>query len=98
VPLFEERAGVRGPSRSCCCARSKDRVGHVPHVFFGMIEIDDLHGPWKVFSGQIPDPGRTVAHDHYLLGLRESALLCQLVEQPGKAALGGAARHIAHTV
>ena len=51
LPLFEERAGVRSPSRSRCCASSKDGVGHVPHVFFGMIEIDDLHGLGKVFSG-----------------------------------------------
>ncbi len=98
LPLFEERAGVCGPDGSRGCAASKDRVGHVPHVFFGMIEIKDLHGSWKVFGGQIPDPRRAVAHDHHLLGLLQPALQRQLVEQPVKAALGRAARHIAHTL
>ena len=73
-------------------------MSHVPHMLFGMIKIEDLHGPWKVFGGQIPDPWRTVAHDHDLLGLLQPALHSQLVEQPAKAALGGAASHIAQTV
>jgi hypothetical protein len=65
LSLFEQRAGVRGPDRSHCCAASKDSMGYVPHMFFGMREIHDLHGPCKVFGGQIPDPWRAVAqHDH----------------------------------
>ena len=87
-----------GPDRSRGCAASKDRVGHLPHVFFGMREIKDLHGSWKVFGSQIPDPRRALTHDHHLLGLLEPALARQLVEQAVKAALGRAARHIAHTV
>ena len=69
VPLFQQRAGVCGPGRSPCCAASKDRMGYVPHVFFGMIEIKDLHRPCKVFGSQLPDPWRAIAQHDYLLGL-----------------------------
>ena len=65
LPLFEEGAGGRGPGRSRGCARSKDRVSHVPDVFFGMREIDDLYGSGKVFRGQIPDPRCAVANDDH---------------------------------
>jgi 1,4-alpha-glucan branching enzyme len=61
-------------------------------------EIKDLHGPWKMFGGQIPDPRCAVAQHDHLLRLRESTIQCQLVEHPTKATLGCATSHIAHTV
>src|SRR2546425_600130 len=47
---------------------------------------------------QVPNPGGAVAQDHHLLGLLQSTLPGQLVEQPSKAALGGATSYIAYTV
>src|SRR5260370_36369575 len=49
--------------------RPKTAWAYVPYMFFGTIEINDLHRPWKVLGGQIPYPWRTVAHDHYQASL-----------------------------
>ncbi len=50
LPLFEQRARLASPDRSRCCPAAKDSVSHLPHMFFGMREIYDLHGPRKVES------------------------------------------------
>jgi hypothetical protein len=74
LPLFKQRASCSGPARRSFRGSSKDSVGHVPHMLFGMVEINDLHGSGKVFGHQVPNPRRAVTQDHHLLGLLQSTL------------------------
>src|SRR5260221_1708195 len=81
LPLFKQRARRSGPARRNFRGSSKDSVGHVPHMLFGMGEIDDVHGSRKVFGGQVPNPRRAVAHDHHPASLAPA----RIAAPPGKA-------------
>ncbi|GAC1643401.1 MAG: hypothetical protein NVS4B9_35650 [Ktedonobacteraceae bacterium] len=59
--MHQQRAGFFGPNAGLLAARSKDRMGHFPHVLLGMLEVDNLHGPRKVLSHHLPDPGRPIS-------------------------------------
>lgn len=98
LACFQQRASSSGPGRGCCRGTAKDSVSHLPHMLFGMVQIDDVHRPWEVFGDQVPNPGCPVTQDSHLLGLLQSTRPRQMVEQPSKVALGGAASHRAHTV
>src|SRR5450755_710047 len=98
LALFEERTGMCGPARGLQSASPKDGVGHIPDVFFGMIQINDLDRTGEVFSNQLPDPGCPISQDDDLLSVREATLLGKLIEQPIEVSLGRAACHRAQTL
>src|SRR5882724_4962808 len=59
-------------------------AAEIPQVLSGVIEIHDLDGSREYFLRQVPDPFRTVSHDHFLLGPVPAPLLGLAVETTGK--------------
>ncbi len=73
---------------------SKDRIGHLPHMFLCLPEIHNLHGRGKVFSDQIPDPWGSIPQDDDLLSMSHASLLGQGVEQRGKGLHTAPSSHV----
>ena len=68
---------------------------YIPHMFFGMIEIHDLHGCGKVFGHQVPDPGGSIPQDHELVRPVQPRADGQRIEQLAKVFCFAATSHIA---
>ena len=50
LALHEQAAGLLSPGACLRRVWSKDRAGYLPDMFARMPEVDDLHGPRKVFG------------------------------------------------
>ena len=73
-----------GPRLNTGRVSRMERLGGVPDLLLGVIEIDDLNRLGELFAGQVPDPGGSVAQHDPTPGPSKAPALGLAAHPPGK--------------
>src|SRR5438132_8843322 len=60
LAMREQRTSLLGPDAGLLAVASIDRMGDLPDMFFGMIEVDNLDRVRKVSGDYLPYPNRSI--------------------------------------